>query len=612
MLLRSLARAIGLTAAVLMFFAPPHRAQVPLGSETQVNLDGSISGGYSSSMTNEGPDGHGFTFGGAGNLAGSFHSPQFLSFNVSPFFNQSRNNSTYQSITDSSGMTAGANIFGGSRFPGYVNYAKIYNSESIYSLPGIANYATNGNSQTFGVGWSANLKDLPSLAFGYQQGSSDYSLYGTQQFSLANFHSLFGTANYTVDRFHLSGGIRHSKANSFLPQIVVGQLAQKVNSDNTVYTLNMSRALDREGSTWVNFTRASTGYDSLGLNSSQTADIVTGGLALRPTGRLTTQFSADYNDNFAGSIFQTVVGTGATAPLSVTEAPSHSWGVLGSAQYTVMQGLYASGSISHRQQLFLGESFDSTAYAGSLNYGHNLLGGQFTAAANVSHNSYGFRSGSMLGLLTNVIYIRRFGLWNFSGSFGYSENVQSLFIAYTTSGYGYSVSLNRRIGSLTWTGGASASSTLLTRVQSPTNFTQAYTTGLSGRWLSASGAYSKSSGSGLLTPTGVVILPPGVPPPLVMTVFYGGRSYSASLGSSPKHGLSITGTYVNSRSSTQNGPLASLNKSEQAYVYMSYRFRKVYFNAGYSRLLQGFSTSGLPPALVSTYYFGVSRWFKVF
>ena len=608
---RSLSRAIGFLLATLLSSIQA-RGQAPAGGETKVALDGSISGGYSGSNTNEGPDGHGFTYAGAGNLSGSFYSPQFLSFDVAPFLNQSRNNSNYQSITDSSGLTAGANLFGGSQFPGYINFSKIYNNESIYSLPGVANYATNGNSQTFGVGWSANLKSLPALTFGYQQGSSDYSLYGTQQNSSADFHSVFGTANYAFDGFHLSGGIRYSNANSLLPQIAVGVPVETVNSDNTTYSVNMSRGLAREGSTWVNFTRTSTGYDSIDLSSSQTADIVSGGLALRPMDRLTTQFSMDYNDNFAGTIFQTVVGTGTTAPVSITEAPSHSWGVFGSAQYTVMQGLYASGSVSHRQQLFLGESFDSTAYGGSVNFGRTLLGGQFTAAANVSHNSYSFNNGSMLGLLTNVIYIRRFGLWSVSGSFGYSENVQSLLIAYTTSGYGYSVSVNRRIGRLTWTGGASGSRTLLTPVQSPTNFTEAYTTGLSGRWLSVSGGYSKSSGNGLVTPTGITTLPPGVPPPLLMTVFYGGRSYSASLGSNPERGLSITGTYVNSQSNTQDGSLASMNKSEQAYVYLSYRFRRVYFNSGYSRLLQGFSTSGLPPALVSTYYFGVSRWFKVF
>ena len=591
---------------------PAVAAQIQLGSETLVNLDGSIGAGYSGSMTNEGPNSHGINYGGAGNFSGSYHSPQFLSFDFSPFLNQSRNNSNFQSITDSSGLTANANIFGGSSFPGYVNYSRTLNSESTYSLPGIANYATDGNSQTFGVGWSANLKDLPTFNFGYQQGSSDYSLFGTQQSSLSNFHSVFGNANYTFDRIHLTGGIRYSNASSLLPQIADGVPDEKVHSDNIAYILGLSRGLGREGSLWANFTRTTTGYDTPSLNSSQTADILNGGVALRPTSKLTTQISADYNDNFAGTIFQAVVGANASAPISITEAPSHSWGLLGSAQYSIIQGLFASGTFSHRQQLFLGQSFDSTAFSGSLNYGHNLLGGQFTGAVNVSHSTYSFNGGSMLGLLTNVIYIRHFGLWNVSGSFGYSQNVQSYFVAYTTSGYGYSMSANRRIGRLTWNLGASGSKTLLTRVQSPSNLTQAYTTGLSGRWLGVSAGYSKSSGSGLITPTGITNLPPGVPPPLLTTVFYGGRSYSASLGSNPKRGLSITATYVNSKSNTATDSSSSTNETQQAYAYMSYRFRKVYFNAGYSRLLQGFSASGVPPTLVSTYYFGVSRWFHVF
>src|SRR5208282_673462 len=195
-----------------------------------------------------------------------------------------------------------------------------------------------------------------------------------------------------------------------------------------------------DGSTWVNYTRNNTGYNDFGVSTSETSDIVTGGVALRPTKRLLTQISFDYDDNLAGSIFQSVTSTGAIAPVSLVEAPSHSWGLLATAQYSVIQGLYVSGTISHRQQLFLGESFDSNAYSGSVSYGHNLFGGQFTASANVSESSYGTNGESMLGLLTTVIYIRRFGAWGMSGSFGYSENVQTILIAYTSSGYSYSVS----------------------------------------------------------------------------------------------------------------------------------------------------------------------------
>jgi len=115
-----------------------------------------------------------------------------------------------------------------------------------------------------------------------------------------------------------------------------------------------------------------------------------------------------------------------------------------------------------------------------------------------------------------------------------------------------------------------------------------------------------------LTPAGITTLPPGIPPTLLQTVLYGGTTYSASAGSNPVRGLTVTGSYINSRSNTQNGTLSSNNKTDQAYAYLNYKFRKVYFNAGYSRLVQGFSTTGLMPTMVSTYYFGLSRWFKAF
>jgi hypothetical protein len=61
-----------------------------------------------------------------------------------------------------------------------------------------------------------------------------------------------------------------------------------------------------------------------------------------------------------------------------------------------------------------------------------------------------------------------------------------------------------------------------------------------------------------------------------------------------------------------NGLLSSNNHTQEANAYLQYKFRKVFFTAGYSRLLQGFSASTLPAALVSTYYVGLSRWFNFF
>src|SRR6516165_8109160 len=103
--------ALGFVITVLLLDNASLRAQVQAGSETQISLEGSVSAGYAGSMTNNDESSHGLVFGGAGNLSGSVYSPQFLSFDVVPFYNQSRNNSSYQSITNSSGVTATANVF---------------------------------------------------------------------------------------------------------------------------------------------------------------------------------------------------------------------------------------------------------------------------------------------------------------------------------------------------------------------------------------------------------------------------------------------------------------------------------------------------------------------
>ena len=120
----------------------------------------------------------------------------------------------------------------------------------------------------------------------------------------------------------------------------------------------------------------------------------------------------------------------------------------------------------------------------------------------------------MLGVLSNAIYIRKIGPWSMSGSGGYSRNMQPLLIAYTTSGYNYSVSATRRLWKLSWNGAAGGSKSMVAQEADTNSTTQNYSTGLSTRRLGVSGGYSKSSGLGLYTAQGITSLPTGVPPTL--------------------------------------------------------------------------------------------------
>ena len=190
--------------AGLLLLAWPVAAQVEFG-ETSTDLNGTISTGYTATYGNMTGSDHGWTVGGAATLSGSFYNPNFLSFNVSLYLNQSRANSNFQSISDASGVNASANIFGGSNFPGSISYSKAYNSEGNYAVPGLANYVTHGNSDTFGINWSENLPDAPSFSAGFQMGNSQYSVYGTNDQGNNAFHSLNLHSGYR------RGGLQHGR-----------------------------------------------------------------------------------------------------------------------------------------------------------------------------------------------------------------------------------------------------------------------------------------------------------------------------------------------------------------------------------------------------------------
>jgi hypothetical protein len=95
-------------------------------------------------------------------------------------------------------------------------------------------------------------------------------------------------------------------------------------------------------------------------------------------------------------------------------------------------------------------------------------------------------------------------------------------------------------------------------------------------------------------------------------ILYGGHSYSFGLGSSPIRKLTIGASYSRATSNTTNAGIGSWNANKQLNTYFQYQFRKMYLNGGYASLSQGFSASSKPPAAVSSYFVGVSRWFNFF
>jgi len=158
-------------------------AQVRVGDETSLSLSGNLGAGYSATYGDV-LSTHGISAVGNADLSGSYYSPQFLSFHLSPYLNQSRETSNFDSVSTTSGFRANASIFSGGHFPGWINYSRTYDGSSNYSLPGLANYVTHGNSDSLGVGWSEIIPHYPALSASYQQGSGDFQAYGAAAHSL--------------------------------------------------------------------------------------------------------------------------------------------------------------------------------------------------------------------------------------------------------------------------------------------------------------------------------------------------------------------------------------------------------------------------------------------
>ena len=592
--------------------AVPVAAQMKIG-ETSSSANGIISTGYDATYGNMTGSTHGWTVGGSGTFAGSYYSPKFISYSISPYLNQSRANSDFQSISDASGVNASVALFSGSAFPGSISYSKSYNSEGNYGIPGLTNFVTHGNSDTFGLNWSENLLNKPSFSAGYQTGSSNYSVYGTNDQGKNSYHSVNLHSGYRWTGFNVGAYYTNGGGHSEIPQIVAGAIT-KTQSNTNALGVTVTHALPLQGSATAGFNRSSWNTDYLGYRSSGTIDTINSVASVRPAQRLSLTGTLNYSDNLAGQLIQSVVGAGGVVEGQNTSASSNSFDVMGIATYSPLANLQTSAFAERRSQSYLGQSYGLNSYGGGMGYAHRLLNGSFNGSFNLSANSSDTNGTDTIGFSGNGNYSTEMRGWHFTGTFGYSQNVQTLLITYMNSFYNFSGNARKNWGHFNIGAGASSARSALTQDPGTTSSSESYNAfGGYGAWITANGSYSKSSGQAIVTGAGLVPTP--LPPPILpegIVSMYGGDSYAFALSSSPVKKLLLSASYSKSLSNTSNGTIASSNVNNQFNSLVQYQYRKLYFTSGFARLEQGFSVAGTKPEIISSYYMGVSRWFNFF
>ncbi len=598
--------------AGLLLMANRAGAQIRLG-ETSTSGSGTISSGYTANYGNMTPSTHGWTFGGAANLTGSFHSPNFLSYNVSPYLNQSRANSNFQSISNASGVNLSANIFAGSKFPGSITYSKAYNSDGNFAVPGLANFVTHGDSGVFGIDWSENLPDAPSFSAGFQSGNSQYSVYGTSNGGKNTFHSLNLHSGYRWVGFNMGAYYSKGAAHSIIPPVLT-QTISDLQSDNTAYGYNLSHLLPWRGSFAGSINRSTWNTTYLDANSSGSIDTANASAGVHPTSKLAVTATASYSDNLTGQIIQSVIAAGGVSPILNSNQSSNSLDLMTVTTYTPLANLQTAGFFERRTQTFLDQNYGVNSYGGNASFTHKLLDGTINTAVSVTANSSDQNSQDTMGISASENYSNLVLGWRVNESFNYAQNVQTLLVTYMNSYYNYSGNISRRWGLFSIGAGGGGGRTALTDQAGTSSSNESYNGSLAyGALITATGSYSKADGQAMATGAGLVGVP--VPTPILpsdLVSLFGGKSYSFGVSSTPVKKLILAATYAKSTSNTLSNGITSSNLNSQYNALIQYQVRKLNFISGYARLEQGFSNSGSQPEVISSYYMGISRWFNFF
>lgn len=608
-------RAILAIGTILLVLAVPATAQLEIGDNTSLRLNGNLQAGYTADYSNASPSDHGFTPGGNADLSGYYYNPNFLAFDVQTYYNQSRLNSTEQSVFQTTGVAGSVSLFGGSHYAGSVGYSKTFNSEGGYTLPGAGSLTTKGNTQNVFVTWGLHLPDLPQVQVHFNDGNSENSLLGSGENS-SSHTKIFGVQVFhKLDGFVLVGGYDHSSANELVPELVTGQAPQTSDSSTNSFNVGASHKLPMQGAFNVSYNRSDVNSNYEGGNYNGTVDTVAAGASSNPIQKLNVSVNTQYTDNLSGSVFAPLVTSGAAVPSSLLSYATKSFTVTGQQTYAIgnfIQNLNLVATETHQEQTVLGASLSGNNLSQMVNYSRPVFGGYMNATASISENMVDFsQSHTTIGTYENVSYTRGLRGWELSVSGNYSRSVETALLEYTSSGDGYSASISRKFGSgIFWNVVANGEKTEYDQVNTAGTYAQIYSTTLSVRKYGVSGSFSKSSGDSILTPTGLVTAP--LPVPTADALLLKGDSYSASVFANPTHGMLLSASYVRAVNDIFGNAAASRNSNGQLIIQFQHKFRQLWMQGGYFKLNQALSTSGQPPLMSGSFYIGVSRWFNFF
>ena len=582
-------------------------AQMTVGDNLSMTLTGNLGAGYSGSFGNYVASSHNQGVVIDGYLDGYYFHPQFLSFQVRPYFDRAQANSDFQTITRNSGVAASVNLFGGSRFPGAISYGRDFSSNSEFRIAGVPSLLGDSSGSNFGVSWSALLEGLPSLHASYSIADSTSTLLGATAESKSSSKNFNLSSDYKLGGFNLHGGLNHYNVEFSSPGFISASPFNDASS-NTSYYATATRKLPLSGSLGLGWTRTASesGTSEFTGNSySATANFV-------PWRRLVISEYIQYTTNVLAAFSQSL---GNNVPVSLTNRDSESNTLYLNTAGTFRAGFgfTLTGYLNHRRLHFQGRDLENTQYGGTVNFQKtsNLFG--------LLHVSVGIvdtatkEGNSSLGLVANVSMMRKFDQWEASADFSYSQSTQTIYTIATTSNYSYGGMIRRKFNSTgIWHAGFRESRSGFSAQEGNSNVADTVSTGLFWKRYAVSGNYSRSRGSALLAYDGTLTATP--PGSIISDDFltYNARSYGVNASTRLFRIVTVSGGYTNVSSSTVRRTSETLNDGDRYFARLQVRFRRLTILGGYNRAAQEASAVPGGPRVVNSFYVSLSRWFQVF
>jgi hypothetical protein len=500
------------------------------------------------------------------------------------------------------------NLFSGSRLPGTISYGRDFSNNSEFRVAGVPSIIGDTHTQNFGIAWSALFPKLPTVRASFSMGSSGASVSGLDEDSSSSTKNLNVNSDYKLAGFDLRGNFSHLSNHYETGSFLTGLPISNGGSSNSE-SVTAQHDLPLNGNIGLGWGHSNfTGNDGNEWSSST----YTAGVGFTPIQRLSVSQTFNYTSNLSAIIAQTL-GTGTVQePLRFGNGSDAIY-LNTNATFRVLRGLSVSGYFNHREQSYDHRNYADSQYGGTLNYNYAtpLFGVLYFGIGVVDTANKQGNQG--MGLVANVGLNKRFGKWETSGDFNYSQNTQTLVSVATTSSYSYGAGLRRRFNQDTyWSSAFRGSRSGLVVVDGTNSTSESYSSSFGWRRYSVSGSYSQSSGTAVLGAGGVLTPAPLAPLITDDLLFFNARSYGVSASTIIGRRLTFSGGYVNVFGSSKQTLAGTRNTGERYNTRMEYRLRKFSIIGGFNRSMQDISTIPGGPRVVNSFYLSLTRWFNVF